>query len=220
MMKRTRSRRFVAVIAAGGLSVPWVNAVQLGNPVLAATCDPVPFLDKDASATVGEITVTASVNKARNPMFEDKYWHLPGDPLDPNLDTTWTFSPGISRIVLKTSNHADGDGEGGGGLKEVYAFTPNVGLPFNITDEDGTFEFSFASPVTSIAVTFSPTTGNYGSYLNVFIPSTAGACDPSDPPPTDPPTMDPPAMDPPTGLFPDDYFAQLFTRQSELPELR
>ncbi len=149
----------------------------------AGTCIPVPYLAQGASTPIGGVTVSAVVNTANSVGGQPNYYLHQSVPasVNPALDTTWAFSPPISQIQFKTLNHGDGDEPGGGGLKENYAFTAfgvagNVVSRFNILDEDGQFQFAFSAPVASIAVTYTPTVGIYGSFLLLGLPTAAGAC--------------------------------------------
>lgn len=162
----------VATALAAGVLVA-VNS----SPVSAGSdaCEDVPFLAQGASASPGSITITATANTANQGPGSNYYLHQPRDMSWtglPALDTTLTFSPGITQLVVRTSFHDDGwTGSGG---KENYRFLATgpsgfVDL-FNILDVDGRFEYTFDDPVTTLKIEYSPSRGVYGSFLQMYLP--------------------------------------------------
>lgn len=179
------------------------------------SCEAIPYINNGSSDSVGSITVTATLNTANQGPGADYYLHQPAFMSwtgDDALDTTLTFNPGITEFVARTSFHDDGwTGSGG---KENYNFIASNGggivAVFNIRDVDGTFEYSFDEPVTTLAITYSPRSGVYGSFLRMSLPSEINACDPVEALPTwvtqiapsgamvfgdDPPTLTPTAVE-------------------------
>ena len=169
----------------------------------AAWCS-VSYLTQGSNETVLGVTVTATVNSAKTGPTTDIYWH---DAQDGSIATTWTFSPAITRVQFETIAHADA------GVEE-YTFTAkdsgnnNVGVPFEITNVDGVFPYTFTSPVSTIVVTYSPTTGPFGTYLKMFLETQGDSCVSAEP-------------EVPAGYFPEDYLERrLAAEASLLPDTR
>lgn len=205
-------RKFGASFFCALMGASMVFMTHAALPAGAASCDPVPFLAQGASQAVGGVTVTATVNTASQGNNGNTYLHRSGT----ELDTTWTFSPAISEMQFETQAHNDGS------EAENYSFTARDAngatvATFDITNEDGQFRFAFASPVTSIAVTYTPTAPPiaFGSFLRLGLPSQAGACGVAD-------LLDPPPA-PPGGYWPEDYLERreaMLAEESSLPNTR
>ncbi len=156
-------------------------------------CEAIPFIVQGGNAGIGlgvaTISVTATINTANEGPGPDYYLHQPAFMSwtgSDALDTTLTFSPGISELVARTSFHDDGwTGSGG---RENYNFvardSAGVVSEFDILDVDGRFEFSFSRPVTELKITYSPRSGVYGSFLRMSLPEQENACDPIEALPT------------------------------------
>ena len=168
-MKKVVSAAKRSTRGFGLIGLVVVSITALSARANAATTCPIPFLLQGASANVDGTTVTATVNPAEDGGAPGRYLHRPLG----SLDTTWTFSPGISSIDLVTLNHADALA-----LFETYTFTAKDGSGntvegFSIVNFDGTTSKTFASPVTTLITTYTPTSGVVGSYL--FLNLSAGA---------------------------------------------
>ncbi len=161
-------------------------ATESPGPVSAAgTCSAAPYLAQGASTSVANVLVTATVNTAKSVGGQPTYYLHQSVPASttPALDTTWTFSPGISEVQFTTIFHADGSSP------ENYAFTAKNSSggtvrTFDITDVDGSFRYAFSAPVTEIVTTYTPTSGIFGSYLIMSLSSEPGACGAVDRPAT------------------------------------
>lgn len=183
--KLAQSLTFVVATTSFVVSAP--SIVIAGD---SRACEAIQYLEQGASATVGGITVTATLNTANQGPDSDYYLHQPAEMSwtgSDALDTILTFSSGITELVARTSFHDDGWSGSGG--QENYRFVAKnsgggvVGI-FDIRDVDGRFEYSFTEPVTTLDITYSPRSGVYGSFLRMSLPSERNACDPVAAPPT------------------------------------
>lgn len=157
----------VAFVAVG------ISSVASSSALAAVDYCKAPFLSQGASGFVDGVNVIATVNEASN-AGSGRYLHQSGMS-PPKLNTTWTFSPAITKVQFQTENHADGVP-----LQENYAFTAkdasgNTVTTFNITDTDGYNVQTFGSAVSSISVSFTPATsatpGAYGSFIYLWLSS-------------------------------------------------
>jgi hypothetical protein len=182
-MNSTASRRSAIARRLAVIAVVTSGVSVVGSPsVLAVDYCKAPYLAQGSSSYVDGTSVTATVNEAAD-AGSGRYLHQ-SSMSPPRINTTWTFSPAISKVQFETENHDDA-------TVESYAFTAKDGsgntvATFTITNVDGFDVQTFGTPVASISVAYSPTTsgtpGGYGSYLYLWLSAGAdGVCSTTSP---------------------------------------
>jgi hypothetical protein len=155
-----------AALGIASLVLPGATAAASVLTAPFACTGVVPFIAQGGTATVESITVTATSNSASD-AGSNRYLH---QSLSKIL-TVLTFSPSVTGLQVRTTNHADG-------VSERYTFTWSLGgstrLTAFIENEDTTRAYSVPGGFDELRIDYTFPAGalnnTYGSYLELFLP--------------------------------------------------